>query len=270
MDKTISSSGMTPFYFGVSREELYGCYHRPKNLLARSCLVVLCYPIGHEYVSSHRAIYQLAVRLSDVGFHVLRFDYFGCGDSAGVFEDGSLLQWTNDIHSAIAQGQKLSGLKRVCLIGLRIGATLALRAATDCRDLHSIVLWEPIFDGNLYLRELAERHRNYLGTLRGQKAAGFNRPGMPEEILGFLFTSKLKQDLEMIKADHPRWPVKANLLIISNEEKSDSAKETVLRNHPHASYQFILDPKLWEYGWVKRLPLNTLKFLVNWMGTGPS
>ncbi len=82
---------------------------------ARTCAVVLCYPIGQEYIRSHRAIYQLAVRLSQAGFHVLRFDYFGCGDSEGDFEEGSLAQWTSDIHSAIAEIQERSGLTSICL-----------------------------------------------------------------------------------------------------------------------------------------------------------
>ena len=48
---------------------------------ARSCL--LAQPIGHDYIKSHRAHRQIALRLSRRGVNVLRFDFTGCGDSEG-------------------------------------------------------------------------------------------------------------------------------------------------------------------------------------------
>ena len=49
---------------------------------ARQSAIVLCQPLGHGYLRAHRAFRNLAVSLASQGFHVLRFDYYGCGDSA--------------------------------------------------------------------------------------------------------------------------------------------------------------------------------------------
>ena len=68
--------------------------------------MVLCYPWGSEYIHAHRALRQLATRLSMAGFHTLRFDYFGTGDSAGEMEDADLGVWEDDIETAIEELKK--------------------------------------------------------------------------------------------------------------------------------------------------------------------
>ena len=119
-----------PFYFGLPDKPLFGCYHEPRFGNSRKCAVVVCQPVGHEYIYSHRALRQLAVRLSDSGFPVLRFDYYGCGDSHGNAEDGEVCQWLEDIANAISEVRYRARVARVCLVGLRIGASLAMMTAT--------------------------------------------------------------------------------------------------------------------------------------------
>ena len=72
---------MRPFYFGDSEEALYGVYHSPQGE-HRDEGVVLCAPFGQEAMRTHRALRQLATLLTKRGYHVLRFDYRGTGDSA--------------------------------------------------------------------------------------------------------------------------------------------------------------------------------------------
>jgi exosortase A-associated hydrolase 2 len=269
LDKRVWGNAVEPFYFGISPKTLYGCHHKPKGMHAKACGVVLCSPIGQEYIRTHRAVYQLAVRLSQAGFHVLRFDYFGCGDSEGDFEQGSLLQWTNDIHAAIAEIQKRSGLTSVCLIGLRIGATLALEAAERYHQTKSIVLWEPIFDGKLYLEELAASQRALLRQIRYITKGVSNRfkMGIPNEILGFPMTSELRHDLEMTKMDHQRLRSNIKLLIVHNSKESNLANHPYpfAEDHPKADFRMIEDHnRIW---WKEEslIPFKTVSYLVNWV-----
>ena len=75
---------MEPFYFGpAGGRRLFGVFHEPPASRRRGCGVVLCYPLGTEYTSYYRAYRQLALSLAENGFHVLRFDFRGCGDSEG-------------------------------------------------------------------------------------------------------------------------------------------------------------------------------------------
>ena len=118
---------MVPLYFGTSSARLFGVYHPAESAQHRSCGVVICPPFGHEYIRAHRLLRQLAVQLSRDGFHVLRFDYLGCGDSSGDPQTARPRSGRADIATAIDELRDTSEVRRVCLVGLRLGATLAAR-----------------------------------------------------------------------------------------------------------------------------------------------
>ncbi|HEY8154130.1 MAG TPA: alpha/beta hydrolase [Myxococcota bacterium] len=145
---------MNPFYFGSSERPLYGVHHPPRERNARESGVVLCYPMGQEYMRSHRAFRQLANLLTRKGHHVFRFDYFATGDSAGASGEGSLAQWVADVHLAIDELKDNASLESVSLVGLRLGAALAARASGARRDIDRLVLWDPVVNGRSYLGEL--------------------------------------------------------------------------------------------------------------------
>src|SRR6476620_8559273 len=90
---------MTPRFFGDAARQLYGVYHAPEGR-AREAGVVLCNPGPQEYRHTHWAFRKLAGMLARAGFHVLRFDYFATGDSAGRDDEGSLDQWVLDVATA--------------------------------------------------------------------------------------------------------------------------------------------------------------------------
>jgi alpha/beta superfamily hydrolase len=118
---------MRPFYFGAPGRRLFGVHLAPQEA-RRDCAVVLCYPMGQEYINSHRAFRHLARLLADEGFHVLRFDYFGCGDSEGECKQGTMSQWLSDVSTAILEVRNRSRVGAICLVGLRLGASLSLLA----------------------------------------------------------------------------------------------------------------------------------------------
>lgn len=144
---------MNPLYLGTKERRLFALYEPAAIKPKRTRAAVLCYPWGSEYIYAHRSMRQLAVKLSVAGFHTLRFDYFGTGDSGGETFQASPLGAEADIEVAIDGVKDMVGASRVALIGLRQGATLAARvAARHAADLDSLVLWDPIYDGDLWAR----------------------------------------------------------------------------------------------------------------------
>ena len=107
-----------PHFFGSPDRRLFGVYHVPEGRF-RSHGVVLCPPGPQRYMRSHMALRQVAITLSRRGFHVLRFDYYGTGDSSGGMRDGSLSLWAENVRAAAQHLRGLAPVQRVVLLGLR-------------------------------------------------------------------------------------------------------------------------------------------------------
>ena len=172
------------FWFGPPERRAFGWYHAPVGG-PRDMAVVLCPPLGHEMLCTHRAYRHLAQQLSTRGFPVLRFDYHGTGDSAGSDHDGNRVpDWLATIDEAIELIRQ-GGATRVTLFGIRIGATFATTVALRRTDVDALALVAPAVSGATYLRELRAMHRL---RDRGELRPPFQgqRDG-DEEAIGFVF-----------------------------------------------------------------------------------
>ena len=164
------SNSQQSFYFGAAKKALLATYYPPSAVvMQRNHGVVLCPALGQEYLRSHRALRQVAMLLAREGFHVLRFDYFGTGDSAGELEEATLEQWLEDIRSAADEIFNISGCEQRSIIGLRLGAALALLQSAQQNPVawHSITLWEPIINGTQYLADYGHSAEKPLSNLLG-------------------------------------------------------------------------------------------------------
>jgi len=179
---------MNPFYFGSSDAALYGVYNPPRGR-PRPEGVVLCYPFGMEYMRAHRAFRQLTNLLTRSGLHVLRFDYYGTGDSAGEGAEGSLPLWVENIGTAVEELKDTAGVTRVSLVGLRLGGLLAARAAMAGEPLDRVVLWDPVVDGAAYVREMVASGDPV------PAGAGTGLPSGSVGVSGFPLTPRLQEEI---------------------------------------------------------------------------
>jgi pimeloyl-ACP methyl ester carboxylesterase len=186
---------MQPFYFGTSQKQLFGVYHPPGTKAARQQAIVLCQPLGHEYLRAHRAFRNLAVSLASQGLHVLRFDYYGCGDSGGDGEQATVEQCLSDLASAVDEVKDTAGVAKVSLIGLRFGATLAALTASRRQDIDRVVLWDPVPDGRSYLEDVRDLHDNWLHDRMGTAASA---DPARVELLGFPVTDAIREQFHAV------------------------------------------------------------------------
>lgn len=257
---------VVPFYFGPPDKQLFGCYHEPALEMLRKCAVVVCQPMGHEYVNCHRALRQLAARLCNAGFPVLRFDYYGCGDSTGSAEAGRIPQWVQDTATAMSEVKRRTGLAQICLVGLRLGGTLAMLAAAEQHDLESMILWDPVVSGKNYLAELLHLQKERL-RLRHKPNHRWKSTRVTE-VLGFALPSLFCAELERIHLlPIARKPANNVLLMQTDQEAADGLMSHLRQTEAHVEFQCLAAPQTWlptEDGSLL-VPGQVLQSLVSWI-----
>jgi uncharacterized protein len=238
---------MNPLFFGSTGKALFGVYHPPRSRETRDHGIVLCYPAGQEYMRAHRAFRQLAILLSKAGFPVLRFDYFGTGDSNGESEEASMEQWADDVGTAIQELKDNAAVERVSLVGLRIGATLAARAQERRPDVASVVLWDPVVDGAAYFREIIATAESAGATIRYPDEV--RDPEAPVGIFGYPWTGRLRRDLDAVRLDSYRTSAGNRVAVLVSAERPDylGLRDHYARQTDRLTYRCIPSPGDWAY-----------------------
>ena len=205
---------MTPLRFVREGRELFALHLEPSaGAPPRPCGVLLCNPFGQESIRAHRLYRVLSERLAAAGFHVLRLDYYGTGDSAG---DDSEFDLDGAVGDTVAAGNELlqrSGMKKLSCLGLRLGGNIAALASSQWAEaLDHLVLFEPMIDGASYLRDLQRANAETMAEMFGARwridsaLRQYNLPNPGEETLGFALTARCKAQItERINWQKP-WP----------------------------------------------------------------
>jgi uncharacterized protein len=169
--------------------------------------VLLCNPFGEEASRSHRIYRVLATQLERAGYAAMRFDYSGTGDSLGDSAAATVDAWVGDIARAAERLQSASGAARLTVVGLRFGATLAMLAAARGEPrMRHLLLWDPVVDGAVYLRELTAQHRAYMQQEIGagwQDRLEISPEGIPAEVLGAPVGARLGGQIASIDLCNP-------------------------------------------------------------------
>jgi pimeloyl-ACP methyl ester carboxylesterase len=179
--------------------------------------VLLCNPFGQDAIYAHRIYATLASKLSKLGQHVLRFDYYGSGDSAGDVHEGSQAEWIENILEAHEELLASSGVSRVIWVGLRYGATLAVLAGQSLRRaVASLILWDPVVDGAAYLQELTHMHTSFMRQeMRCWRPSGL----MGSEALGFPLSSDLKSEIRAVDLTGVKPPHARQVTVLTTNQK---------------------------------------------------
>lgn len=226
-------------FFGRVSERLFGVLHRAHQANATSG-AVLCYPMGQEYMRIHRTYVELARRLAAANCHVLRFDYYGAGDSAGETIDGSLQRWKADIHTAIDEMRRLTAVRDVHLVGSRIGANLAVQVHGERTDLAGLVLWEPILNGAEYIAALRRASGSMLAD--NARLEGYAQRPMSwfAEFAGFPVSKTLFDELAAIDLVAAPAASMHDILVLANSAKPALASFVASRTNALGGPQYVV------------------------------
>lgn len=182
-----------PLFFDQDR--LFGCYH-PAAGQESSKLLVICPPFFDDYRRSYRALSEFSIACAEKGVHVLRFDFYGTGESQGLLEEATVAGWIDNAQAAIDEGIAISGADDVTLMGVRFGALLAVHAVHE--QIKQYLLWDPVVSGAAYLSWLDQVNeilkQQHLQHAKLQKLS-------PEQIdfVNFYLPDRLKAEMAALQ-----------------------------------------------------------------------
>ena len=182
---------MHPIVFGNSAHPLFGVLH-PALGRASDVGVVLLQPGVHEYERSHWAFRSLASALAARGRHVLRFDHRGTGDSAGEPDEATVEACVEDARIASQELSEVPPVRRVSLVGMRLGAAVAAMASARGLAVDDLVLWEPVVRGEKYLADLETLD----AAVRLRLLHARRRP--TSELAGFVFPPAIRRSISRV------------------------------------------------------------------------
>ncbi len=209
-----------PFFFSRGGRRIFGILHHAAVPADPPTAVVVCAPLFEEKLHAHRVLVQFARRAAAEGRHVLRFDYYGDGDSEGAFEDATLSSRLADIETAVDEARLVFGVRRVVLVGLRLGATLASAALPVLGRDTTAVLWAPVLDAGEYVYDLLRA--NLSTQLVTHKKILFSRgelvqqleAGRSVNVDGYEVSGELFREAQALRLDPATWPEPGKVLVV--------------------------------------------------------
>jgi len=253
-----------PMFLGSSTDQLFAVLHPHSAIGEERPGVVLCPPLGHEYLFTHRAVRNLAERISTSGMNALRFDYPGTGDSMGEPEEVSLESCVAGVQRAVAALRERQSGEGVVLVGLRLGGAIAAQAAARLQGVSGLVMWDPVHDGVDYLAELADLHRRWLGG----KAPVFTDHGEGTEVadlVGFPATRSLYADIQAID-EQTFGPLRTTPALLIDSTEAGHQRPLAEWAGDAIAYRQIPYPEIWNQDPYKtQLPHHILQAAASWL-----
>lgn len=147
-----------PVQFSLSGQKLFGILHTPISEGPLPAVLIL-HGFAGSKVGYKRLYVSMAERLVQCGFAVLRFDFRGCGDSEGAFEDATIEGHMADTQAALLwlSEQPEIDANRIAILGVSLGGAVAALTASQT-PLRSVALWSPVASGRLWQEDWAAHY----------------------------------------------------------------------------------------------------------------
>lgn len=215
--------------------------------------LVLADPFAEEKKCAHRSLVETARTLATDEISCLRFDYRGCGDSPGSFEEFDIRSWIQDTtDAALFLRSKLHGA-RVGLLGLRLGASIGMLAAERHDIFDFVILWEPMVNGREYLK--MNLRRSLIKAMLTDSAS-FDAESISEEHVradtvdfdGYPLTQRLREQIEDINMDDdlPHFTGPALILHLGPREQVPAELQTLADGMAHARAEAVRQEPFWQ------------------------
>lgn len=186
--------------------KIFGILHLPLAKDNRPFPAVLfCHGFGGNKSGRHRLYVRLAERLTSAGIAAFRFDFRGCGDSEGSFNDITIESQLQDAAECVTFLSKQSSIdiSRFGICGSSLGGAIACLLAGQTPQTRAITLLAPFFDAKPWMDIQTSEQKK--GNLEFDTKSGdvrFSGQLLSKECLKQFTAFSLKRPLAQI-ADRP-------------------------------------------------------------------
>jgi len=143
----------SPLFINYENKNLFGVLHTPENRPSKKGIIFL-HPYAEEKQRIDRIFVHMARLLCAKGYSAIRFDFYGCGDSEGNFEEVTIDSQISDLRNVRNMFVREKGIDEISLFGIRLGANIAIQYAGMDKDIEKLILWSPIINGAEYAETL--------------------------------------------------------------------------------------------------------------------
>jgi len=238
-------------------ENIFFWHHTPEKINKNAAIIIIG-PIGPEYMSSHRSIRLLADSLSLLGFHSIRYDPIGMGNSSGKLDDPHIWKnWVESPNILADHLQKKFNINDIILIGLRSGC-LVLSEAQQRFSIKSAVFWYPLISGTAFIRgiqlldSVLYENKEKSNTLEGG---------------GYPFTQELQNDIKKINIVAQNYNSLENALVITSEiSELNKLSDKMISSGIKTDLVNLngLDDMLRQVT-LSKIPFQNIKYISTWL-----
>jgi len=199
-------------FINTRDRQLYTVMQAPSPDNNNDVGILLVPPLGNEQRRCQRPFRTMMQQIAREGFHLVRFDWQGTGNSSGsthLIDDAGV--WEDDLQDTMAHlGQRVS---EIHIISVRMGALISARLNLQSQTVASHHLWDPVCNGGQWLNEMQELQK---GICADTYRFLFKRKARNDDLHEFagltinstLHTQLQAMDLEsVVKSRTPRAPV---------------------------------------------------------------
>lgn len=164
--------------------------------------VIYLPPFAEELNRARRMAALQAQMLAAAGIGMLALDPYGCGDSGGDFRDARWETWLDDAVRAVAW-MRARGYGSITLLGLRLGALLALAVAATTR-ISRVMLWNPVLRGDQMITQFLRLRlaADLSGGKKGESTSEMRQAlakGDSIEIAGYELSGELVSAIDTLR-----------------------------------------------------------------------
>lgn len=201
----MSSQEETPAFFRAGSDRLFGVLTRPSGEARGTAVVVAAAGGYHTSIHLNRLSVSLCRQVAREGYHGLRFDYHGVGESTGDLAAYRFAEpFVDDLAGALAWARR-EGAERFVPVGLCFGARTAISVAREDHSVAGLILV------SLPMHDLRQGEGTPARRAEAMSVWSFVRTGLRPQVLRRFFPPyRFRRQLRVARA-HIRVGVRAVL-----------------------------------------------------------